>query len=120
MGIQGEEPDAWLAFRRHVGSEVYLGEVREPRDGGQEAGPYTGHFERCDTKPRAAFEGVDAQGRRYEGPERVRFDGPVHEEQGPPTHPDGPWTGRDGVGAVLYLVKNHLGSKCRKHERRLS
>ena len=44
------------AFRRHVGAEVYLGEMREPGDGGQEVGPYAGHVEGYDAEPGAAFE----------------------------------------------------------------
>src|SRR5215211_4254622 len=68
VGIEGEEPDAWLAFRRHVGAQVYLGEVREAGEGGQEVGSYAGHIEGHHTEPGAAFEGVEAQGRRHERP----------------------------------------------------
>src|SRR5919112_1315572 len=114
-GVEGEEPDAGPAFRRHVGAEVYLGEVREPREGGQEVGSYAGHVEWYDAEPGTAFEGVDVQSRWHEGPERVHSHRPVHEEQIPPAHPEGPRTGRNRVGSVLYSVKNRFWSKSRKH-----
>ena len=119
VGVQGEEPDARPAFRRHVGAEVDLGEVREPGDGGQEMGPHAGHVEGHDAEPGAAVEGVDAQGGRHERPESFHVDGPVHEEQVPPAHPQRPRTGRNGVGAVLHPAKNRLGSKSRMHRRPL-
>src|SRR5919107_3150505 len=119
-GVEGEEPDAGPAFRRHVGAEVYLGEVRESRDGGQEVGPYVGHVEWYDAEPGVAFEGVDVQSRWHEGPERVHSHGPVHEEQIPPAHPEGPRTGRNRVGTMLCPAKNRFWPQSRKHKRELS
>ncbi|MCD6054347.1 MAG: hypothetical protein K0Q96_1539 [Rubrobacteraceae bacterium] len=116
-GVEGEEPDTRPAFRRYVGAEVYLREMREPGDRGQEVGPYAGHIEGYYAEPGASFEGVDAQGRRHEGPEIFHSDGPVHEEQVPPAHPEDPRTGRDGVGTVLCPAKYRRGSKGGVHRR---
>ena len=116
-GVQREEPDARLAPGRDVGADVQLREVGEGRNARQEARPHAGHAERRDAQPRAAVEGVEMQGGRYQGSERLLMDGPVHKEQVVPTHKENPRASRPGIGPVLCPAQNHLGPQ-RLHDPR--
>ena len=114
-GIQAEEEDARLPGPRHVRPEVQLGEGRDPGKRGEPAGAEALQAKRRDRDPPHVFMTVERQALGDVGPEPLRIDGPVGEQEvAPPLrHDPGARGKRPGpVGAKVHRLPGdvHGGS----------